>query len=99
MTVIRKDPEKPIDLSSIPKEKKNVMLMWRFENLPFAPVAPAGRANTILTDRWERNIHSISLAEPGDGPYKVLNVCHGGGGLHPCDKRREKLRWLCLARH
>lgn len=73
MMVIRKDPEKPIDLSSM-WGGKNVLLMWRFENLAFAPTAPMGRASRTLTDRWERNVHSISLAEPEDGPRSVERV-------------------------
>lgn len=43
MMVIRRDPEKPIDLSSIPVGK-NVTLMWRFVAPAHAHAAPAGRA-------------------------------------------------------
>lgn len=96
MMVIRRDPEKPIDLSSIPVGK-NVALMWRFEDLAAAAV---GRAIRILTDRWERkhtHTHPISLAAPGLPP-RALNVCHGCDGLHPRDKRREKWRRPCLAK-
>lgn len=56
MTVIRKDPEKPIALSSIPGGKK-ATLMWLLENLTPASTAPVGRL-WILTDRWERNVQS-----------------------------------------
>lgn len=43
MMVIRKDSEKFTDFSSI-QGGKNVTLMWHFENLVNAPIAPVGRA-------------------------------------------------------